>query len=151
MTRIVHAARRLPLALAALALLLGPALAQDGPQGVAIAQAPEEGFHACHGANADTTLACARQKCREAGGDPCYRVRWCFPAGWSGAMTYLANREITQTAFLCGAPTGDALVRMLAAQCASVEAYSECRLAVAWGPDGTESEPNTLLGKNTAP
>lgn len=151
------AARRLLAALAAFAvgaapvLLPPPAAAQDGPQGIAIAQAPEEGFQVCHGGNADATLACARQKCRDAGWNTCYRVRWCFPAGWAGAMTYLANREITQTTFLCGAPSGAALVRMLAAQCASEEAYSECRLAVAWSPTGEESEPNTLLGKNTAP
>lgn len=143
--------RALAVPLAALAFAAGPAAAQDGPEGIAIAQAPEQGFFVCHGGNADATLACARRKCREAGADPCYRVRWCFPAGWAGAMSYLANREVTQTAFLCGAPSGEALVRMLASQCASIPGYSECRLAVAWSPTGEESEPNTLLGKNTAP
>jgi hypothetical protein len=150
---VAEAAGRMLTALAVIAFMASASatMAQDDVEGIAIAQSPAQGFFACHGGNADRTLACAREKCVEAGGDPCYRVRWCFPAGWAGAMAYLANREVTQTVFLCGAPTGQALVRMLAAQCASLEAYSECRLAVAWSPEGTESEPNTLLGKNTAP
>jgi len=126
------------------------AAAQDDGTGVAITHVPDGGFWACHGDNADTTLACSRRKCREGDGEPCYRVRWCFPAGWSGAMTYLENREVTRTTFLCGAPNGTALVRMLAAQCAAMEGATECRLAVAWNPRGEESEPNALLGKNTA-
>jgi hypothetical protein len=139
------------LLLAALGLAGAPVSAQDEVEGIAIAQAPEGVFQACHGGNADQTLACARRECRDAGGEQCLRVRWCYPAGWSGAMTYLANREVTQTLFLCGASSGPALIQMLAAQCASEEGMSECRLSVAWAPDGTESEPLTLLGKNSAP
>ena len=133
------------------------ALAQSGAtpgsaQGIAIADAPEEDFFACHGANADKTLACARKKCRDTVGSraDCLRVRWCFPAGHSGAMSYLANRSLTEYTFLCGAPSEAALIGMLSAQCAAQESATECRLVAAWSPDGAETERMDLLGKNTA-
>lgn len=119
-------------------------------QGIAIAQSPEEGFQACHGESADATLNCARQKCRESGASNCLRVRWCYPAGYSGAMSFLANRELTQVTFLCGAPSETGLQRMLAALCASEASATECRLMVMWAPNGTETERSDLLGKNTA-
>ncbi|MEO1103496.1 MAG: hypothetical protein AAFW98_07160 [Pseudomonadota bacterium] len=126
-----------------------PAVAQS-LQGMAIAHAPEGGFHGCHDGRPETALNCARQKCREGGGEGCLRVRWCYPAGFSGAMSYLANREITQETFLCGAPSEAALLRMLAAHCAAVAEATECRLIAMWAPDGTETVRTDHLGKNTA-
>lgn len=128
------------------------ALGQSAGDGIGIAAAPEEGFYACTGDNADRVLACARQKCRAAvpAGTPCYRVRWCFPAGWSGAMTYLANRELTETTFTCGAPSEAAVTAKLSAHCAADPAATECRLAAIWNPAGDESERTDHLGKNTA-
>ena len=65
-------------------------------------------------------------------------------------MSYLANREITQEAFLCGAPSEAALLRRLAAQCAAVAEATECRLMAIWPPDGKEAARTDLLGMNTA-
>jgi len=146
MVRLVHHI----LAALAIALALPAAVAAQDAQGIAIAQSPQESFHACHGPVADDTLNCARRKCREAGGTNCLRVRWCYPAGFSGAMSYLANREITEVTFVCGAPSEAALMRMLAALCASDSSATECRLFVLWTPDGTESERTDLLGKNSS-
>lgn len=138
---------------AAVWLLVGAAgaAAQDGTQGMAIAMSPDENFQACHDDSADDALNCARSKCRSEGGSNCLRVRWCYPAGYSGTMSYLEKRELTQLAFLCGAPTEAALMRMLAALCASDPDATECRLMVLWTPDGSESSRTDLLGKNTAP
>ncbi|MEM8663321.1 MAG: hypothetical protein AAGF49_04265 [Pseudomonadota bacterium] len=140
---------RLFAAFAVLMAFTGLAVAQS-PSGIAIAQSAEEGFQACHGENADRTLACARDKCRETGAQDCLRVRWCYPAGFAGAMSYLANREITQVTFTCGAPSEAALMRMLAALCMSEPAATECRLMVLWDPAGNETERRDRLGKNTA-
>ncbi|MEM9221813.1 MAG: hypothetical protein AAGB11_05355 [Pseudomonadota bacterium] len=138
------------LLIVALTVFSWAALAQD-VQGVAVAAHPEEGFQACHGSSADGTLNCARTKCQSEHGQGCLRVRWCYPAGYSGTMSYLANREVTQLSFLCGAPSEAGLLRMLAGECAAIEEATECRLMVMWAPDGSESERQDLLGKNTSP
>lgn len=130
-----------------LALTSGAA-AQD--QGIGIAQSPDETFQACHGANPQAALDCARDKCRKSGGSNCMRVRWCYPAGYSGAMSYLADRAITHVALHCGAPGEAALLAALAARCQADASATECRLMVLWTPDGSESERTDRLGKNTA-
>lgn len=142
---------RMVAALVMLAGAAGGALAQD-PQGMAIANAPDDNFQACHGTSPDATLNCARSKCREAGGSDvnCLRVRWCYPAGYAGAMSYLEDRKLTRTEFLCGAPSEAALVRMLAGLCAADGTASECRLMVMWSPDGAEASRTDRLGKNSA-
>lgn len=134
------------------ALLVGgaPAAFAQDEAGIAIARSPDENFQACHGASPEQTMACARNKCRAAGGADCQRVRWCFPAGYSGAMSYLANRDITTVTLLCGAPSEAALLNMLAAQCRIDAAATECRLMVLWSPDGSESARTDKLGKNSA-
>lgn len=129
-------------------VLAGPALAQV--KGIAIAAAPEGAYFSGTGERPEAALNAARAACRQAGETTCFRVRWCYPAGHSGAMSYLANRELTQVTFLCGAPSADALVKMLAAQCAAMPGASECRLITTWGPEGNETSSRTLLGKNTA-
>jgi len=136
----------------ALALMAGSAgaLAQDNTTGMAIAQSPDENFQACHGATPEAALNCARAKCREAHDANCLRVRWCYPAGYAGAMSYLANRELTHVDFLCGAPTEAVLMGMLAARCQADATATECRLMVLWSPDGTETARTDHLGKNTA-
>lgn len=139
--------------LAILAFVAGTsfgALAQDGTTGMAIAQSPDENFQACHGSTPEAALNCARDKCRREDGSNCLRVRWCYPAGYSGAMSYLANRELTHVAFLCGASSEAVLLRMLSARCLAEPEASECRLMVLWSPDGTETARTDLLGKNTA-
>lgn len=137
------------LSCAAFSLAMGAPAAAQGVKGLAIAQAPEEGYFACAGDNADAALGCARAKCRSAVGDPCYRVRWCYPAGFSGAMSYVANNEVSQLVFLCGAPSVAGLTSMLAAHCAAEPAASQCRLVAVWDAQGNESPRADPLGKNT--
>lgn len=136
---------------ATLVLLFGGtpiALAQD-EAGIAIARSADEHIQACQGASPEQAMACARNKCRSEGGSNCQRVRWCFPAGYSGAMSYLANRELTHITLLCGAPSEAVLLNMLATRCRIDPAASECRLMVLWSPDGSESARTDKLGKNS--
>ncbi|MEM8665755.1 MAG: hypothetical protein AAGF49_16740 [Pseudomonadota bacterium] len=132
------------------AALVVSAPASGQVKGIAIAANADDGFFAAAGERPETALNAARSECRKAASGSCLRVRWCYPAGHSGAMSYLANREVTQVTYLCGAPSLDALTKMLAAQCAAMDAASECRLVASWDPDGQETERRTLLGKNTA-
>ena len=64
------------------------ASAQDGPIGIAFAEAPEQSSGVCTGQSTDKTLACAREKCVEGGAmaQDCLRVKWCYPAGWSADL-----------------------------------------------------------------
>ncbi|GAB5375140.1 MAG: hypothetical protein AcusKO_16020 [Acuticoccus sp.] len=125
------------------------AMAQD-ETGIAIARSDEGVFQACSGGTPEAALGCARTKCRSAGGENCQRIRWCFPSGYSGAMSYLANREITRVTYLCGAPSEAALINMLAARCVSDPSATECRLMALWSPDGSENARTDKLGKNSA-
>jgi hypothetical protein len=86
-------------ALAAIVLVtaaggLRPAAAQDGPVGIAFAQAPEQSFGYCVAGSPDAGLACARQKCVDGGAaaSDCLRVAWCYPSGWS-VDVFLQHRE----------------------------------------------------------
>ena len=137
--------KRVVLALAV--CFAGPAVAQDN--GIAIAKSADDGYFASFGPTADGTLNAARAKCRSEGGEDCLRVRWCFPAGTSGAMTYLEGGEITRVTFMCGMASEAVLARTLAAQCAANTAMSQCRLMAVWSPSGNETQPTTPLGKNT--
>jgi hypothetical protein len=69
-------------------VVASPAIAQDGPIGIAFAEAPEQSSGVCTGQSTDKTLACARQKCVEGGAmaQDCLRVKWCYPAGWSADL-----------------------------------------------------------------
>lgn len=69
--------------LLAVLLATAPAIAQDGPTGIAFAEAPEQSSGICTGGNPERTLACAREKCVAGGAESrdCARVAWCFPAG----------------------------------------------------------------------
>ncbi len=140
-------ARRALIALAGLLALPAVATAQD-VKGVAIAQVPEGEYYTCFGENADDTLACARRACERDGGDPCLRVRWCYPAGWSGSMHYRANEETSQTTFVCGAPSDEGVKAMLSAWCETSPWASDCRLVSLWDPLGNEVGSETPLGKN---
>lgn len=68
--------------------------AQDGPIGIAFAQAPEQSSGVCTGQSTDKTLACARAKCVDGGAmaQDCLRVKWCYPAGWSADL-FVQHRE----------------------------------------------------------
>lgn len=120
-------------------VLVAPALAQGGPDGIGFAQA-EEGTWTCRAGDPVTALDCARDLCRaEAGGQDCYRTTWCFPAGWAGVVTvwtsdFHSNRPV------CGAPSFEGLLAMMRAVCDHSEGATSCSVGVVVDPDGVEMD-----------
>ena len=131
---------------AALALgLWGAALARaEGPDGVAFAEAPENSAGHCFGGDPETAFACAREACL-AGGDglrasDCKRVKWCFPARWSGDVA-LQNREGPHWhEYLCGWDSRAAVEAAAALSCDRTRRSDlvECALTRVWDPEGRE-------------
>ncbi len=112
----------------------GAAHAADG---IGFAQA-EEGTWYCRGDNPVTTLDCARRKCRtEAGGQQCFRTKWCYGAGWSGLMTVFLT-EFHSTEIVCGAPSEAALRAALKAFCAGNEYAVSCSIFLLIDAEGKE-------------
>jgi hypothetical protein len=71
-----------------------PAIAQDGPVGIAFVQAPEQGGGIATGATMDEAFDKATAQCMESGAleEDCIKTNWCFPAGWSVDI-FLQHRE----------------------------------------------------------
>ena len=121
-----------------------------GPQGIAIAEAPEAGSGVCHAGSPDSGFACARQKCvSESGLEPsdCLRVLWCFPAGWTADL-FLQNADgFHFHRYLCGSASRKEMVSLAKAVCTDPEKsdYLECSFARAWDADGNEVEINEEL------
>lgn len=136
-----------------LALLAGAmgsgAGAQPGPSGIGFAQA-EEGTWSCRADDPVTALNCARDKCRKEGqGQECWRVRWCFPSGWSGLMVVWLG-DIHTTEIMCGAPSRQAARAALTALCEGNEHADRCGILSVTDPDGKEEqldEPEMPGGK----
>jgi len=107
--------------------------------GIGFAQA-EEGTWYCLGDNPETALNCARKKCQqEAGGQGCYRTRWCFGYGWSGLMTINLS-ETHSTEIICGAPSSSALFSAFTAYCKENEYARNCSIFLTIDPEGREQE-----------
>ncbi|MCW5719453.1 MAG: hypothetical protein KIS68_16665 [Bauldia sp.] len=127
----------LPLLL--LAVLVVPAFAQPGPNGIGFAQA-EEGTWTCRAGNPVTALDCAREFCRaEAGGQDCYRTAWCYPARWAGIVTVWTS-DFHSNHPVCGAPSLEGLIVMMRAVCDHSEGATACSVGVVVDPDGIEVE-----------
>ncbi|MDN2568016.1 hypothetical protein N1F89_17465 [Aquibium sp. A9E412] len=119
-------------------VLSAAAAAQDGPTGIAFAEAPEQASGVCTGDTPDVAMACARRRCAEAGARPadCLRVAWCYPAGWS-ADVFVQHREGPHWhEYLCGwssraaalaaaEVTCDAALRPDLIECAVVRLFDE--------------------------
>lgn len=93
--------------------------AQDGPVGIAIVEAPEQAGGVCFADNLDEGFACAREKCTGEAAYPedCYRVRWCYPAGWS-ADIFIQNQEgFHFHDYLCGWQSREDLEAAIAVKC----------------------------------
>ena len=126
-----------------------PALAA-GPQGIAIAEAPEAGSGVCHASSPDSGFACAREKCvAESGLEPsdCLRVLWCYPSGWTADL-FLQNADgFHFHRYLCGADTRAEMVSQAKAVCTAPgkSDYLECSFARAWDADGNEVEISDKL------
>lgn len=118
------------------------AAAQDGPVGIAISAAPEMGSGVCFADNLDKAFACAREKCAGESDFPedCFRVRWCYPAGWSADL-FVQNQEgFHSHDYMCGWTDREALEAAIAIMC-DTERYPylmECNAVQMWDPEGNE-------------
>lgn len=137
-----------PLALSAL-LMVGPhattpADAQDGPIGIAFAQAPEQSSGVCTGQNTDKALACAKAQCVQGGAlaEDCLRVKWCYPAGWSADVFVQHQEGPHWHEYLCGWSSKEAMVAAVAVACdRSLRDYLiECSAVRYWDNEGRELE-----------
>ncbi len=131
-----------------LAILLAPApaVAQDGPTGIAFAEAPEQSSGVCTGGNPEKTLACAREKCVAGGAEArdCARVAWCFPAGWSADVFPQHKEGPHWHEYLCGWDSKESVMKAAAVKCdRSLRDYLiECTTVRFWDPDGKELQAN---------
>ncbi|MBO6901949.1 MAG: hypothetical protein JJ864_11445 [Rhizobiaceae bacterium] len=117
---------------------------EAGPIGIAIAEAPEMGGGVCFADNLDKAFACAREQCAsEAGADAgCYRVRWCYPAGWSADLFVQNQDGFHFHDYLCGWTDREALEAAIALKC-DRERYPylmECMAVRMWDKDGNTVE-----------
>ena len=125
------------LSLAILLSLSAPSAAQDGPVGIAFAQA-EEGTWWCREQEPGRALACAMTKCMAgSGGQDCHPTRWCSPAGWSGLMTIWLP-EFHATTPLCGVSGETALFAAFQALCAGSPDVTRCDVIMIIDADGNE-------------
>ncbi|MBO6725269.1 MAG: hypothetical protein JJ911_06370 [Rhizobiaceae bacterium] len=121
------------------------ALAQEtGPIGIAITEAPEMGGGVCFADNMDKAFACAREQCAsEAGADAdCYRVRWCYPAGWSADLFVQNQDGFHSHDYVCGWTDRESLEAAIALKC-DRERYPylmECMAVRMWDNDGNAVE-----------
>lgn len=84
-----------------------PAVAQNGPVGIAFVQAPEQGGGVATGAAMEKAFAKATAQCMESGAveADCLKTNWCFPAGWSVDI-FVQHREGPHWhEVLCGLPS----------------------------------------------
>jgi hypothetical protein len=130
-------------AFAAIIVGLGiyPALtmAQDGQTGVGIVTAPENGIWSCAGENPEAAFGCARRECRSAGEADCYRVAWCYPAGW-GALYSQRTAEFHGPNGFCGAPSREAALATVERWCRSQDHVVSCYVSTILTPDGAEED-----------
>ncbi len=135
--------RHLPLTLILLAPL--PALAQDGPVGIAFVQAPEQSWGVAVGDTPDEAFGAAVAMCVEGGalaGD-CLRTNWCYPAGWSIDIFAQHQEGLHWHEVLCGLPSREVGERVAAALCERSERpyLIECALVQVYDPAGTPMLP----------
>jgi len=133
---------RMVIVLAAGLFAATPAMAQ-GPVGIAFAQAPEASAGVCTGGSPEAALNCARARC-VAGGEgllpsDCLRVKWCFPAGWSGDVFLQVADGPHWHEYLCGWDSRAAVEAAAAISCdrSRRDTLVECALVGLWDPDGT--------------
>ncbi|WP_334193053.1 hypothetical protein [Pararhodobacter sp.] len=123
------------------ALLPLPALAQDGPRGIAFVQAPEQSSGVALGRTPDEAFAAATAQCVEGGAlaEDCLRTNWCYPAGFSIDI-FAQHREGPHWhEVICGLPSREAGEQVAHALCdtAARPYLIECALVQVYDPDGT--------------
>lgn len=120
--------------------------AQDGPIGIAFAQAPEQSSGVCTGQSTDKTLACARAKCVDGGAmaQDCLRVKWCYPAGWSADLFVQHKEGLHWHEYLCGWDSKEAVMAAIDVACDRQrrDYIIECSAVRFWDNNGQELEAN---------
>lgn len=130
--------------LALLALPL-PALAQEGPSGIAFVQAPEQSWGVAMGANAEEAFRIATEMCVAGGAEArdCLPITWCFPAGWSIDVFAQHQEGLHWHELHCGLPERDVAEAVAAQLCdrAARPYLIECALVQVYDPQGTPMMP----------
>ncbi len=134
---------RIWIAAAAALSIATPALAQ-GPIGIAIVEAPEQSGGVCFADNLDKAFDCARAQCVDGGAlrSDCYRVRWCYPAGWS-ADVFIQNKDgFHFHDYLCGWDSRETLEAAARIKCDATlrDTILDCALVRMWNDDGEAVE-----------
>ena len=123
-----------------------PAIAQEGPIGIAFAEAPEQSSGVCTGQSTDKTLACAREKCAEGGAmaEDCLRVKWCYPAGWSADLFVQHKASVHWHEYLCGWDSKEAVMAAVAVACdlKRRDMITDCKAVRFWDDNGQEFTAN---------
>jgi hypothetical protein len=127
-------------AAAAVISMSSAALAQDGPGGIAFAQAPEQGSGVCTGASMDEAFSCAVAQCMESGAadEDCLRTNWCQPAGWSVDVFVQHQEGPHWHEIVCGLPTENIAKSVGEAICDRTERdyLIECSPVQVYDPEG---------------
>lgn len=121
-----------------------PAAAQDGRQGIAFVQAPEQGSGVCMATMPEEGFSCAVAKCMESGASDadCLRTNWCQPAGWSIDIFAQHSEGPHWHEVLCGLPSRTIAEAAAAHMCDRIQRdyLIECSLVQVYDPQG-----NTML------
>jgi hypothetical protein len=111
----------------------------DGPVGIGIVLAPENGIWSCAGETPEAAFGCARRECRSEGQADCYRVAWCYPGGW-GALYSQRTAEFHGPNGLCGAPSREEALATVERWCQAQDYVVSCFVSTLIAPDGTEED-----------
>lgn len=127
--------------LPALLLLPLPALAQEGPRGIAFVQAPEQSAGQATGLTPQAAFAEATAHCVAGGAlaQDCLPTTWCFPAGWSVDIFAQHQEGLHWHETHCGLPSREVAEQVAHALCdKGARPYLiECDLVQVYDPDGT--------------
>lgn len=133
-----------PISLILCAVLVStmPLAAQEleGPQGIAVAQAPEAGLGVCHGLEAAQTMACAQAQCIAVSGltaEDCVVHLWSTPAHWSADLFVQHNEGPHWHEVVTGWSSREKLEEAIALKCAE-DYLMECTTVRIWDPQGEQ-------------
>lgn len=124
----------------AFAFTFSVAVAQDGPAGIAVVQAPEAGLGICNASDMESGLDCARMECIEQSGlteNECVVDLWCQPALWSADIFMQHTEGPHWHQVICGWQDREHLEAAVALRCDS-DYLIECSAVRIWDPEGNE-------------
>ena len=126
--------------------LSGATAGQDGPQGIAFVQAPEQSYGVAMGPTPQSAFAAATARCVDGGAvaEDCIPTNWCFPAGWSVAVSLMHQEGFHWREAICGLPSEAAALSTVRALCAPGErpGIIECVLSQVFDPQGNPQLEN---------